>query len=62
MREESLKVELEWKFLQRIAEFYEFPSAVFLGNAKMFKHKTRSQVLRNKAELFDKIKELVDYM
>jgi len=56
----QLKVELEWSFLQRIAEYYEFPSAVFLGNKKVFRTKTRSQALKKKAQLFDKIKELVE--
>ena len=55
-----LKVELEWKLLERIAEYYQFPSAVFLGNKKMFRHKTRNQALTKKAQLFDKIKELVE--
>mgnify|MGYP001564198017 FL=1 len=41
-----LKVTLAWKFLERIAEYYEFPSAVFLGNRKMFKEKTRKESLR----------------
>ena len=53
------KVEIELKLLNRIAEYYEFPLAVFLGNLKIFKHKTRNQALRRKADLFDKIKELI---
>lgn len=58
--DKPLKVEIEWSYLQRIAEYYQFPSAVFLGNKKIFGHKTRSQALTKKAQLFDKIKELVE--
>jgi len=56
----KLKVEIEWKLLERIAEFYEFPSAVFLGNMKIFpKCKTRNKLFKKKAELYDKIKDLI---
>ena len=59
----KLKVEIEWKLLKRIASYYQFPSAVFLGNMDMFKEKpkTRSQALRKKAELYDKIKDLMEF-
>ena len=50
------KVEIEVRLLNRIAEYYEFPFAVFLGNLKIFKHKTRNQALRKKADLFDKLR------
>ena len=56
----KLKVEIEWKLLQRIAEYYQFPSAVFLGDKKMFRHKTRNKALSKKAELYDKIKAIID--
>ena len=57
----KLKVEIELKLLERIAEYYQFPSAVFLGNLDMLKkHKTRDNVLKRKAELFDKIKAIID--
>jgi len=57
----KLKVEIEWKLLARIAEYYQFPSAVFLGNLDRFKgHKTRNKALRRKGELFDKIKAIID--
>lgn len=57
----KLKIEIEWKLLERIAEYYEFPSAVFLGNVKVFpKAKTRNESWRKKAELFDKIRELCE--
>ena len=42
----KIKVEVEWKLLQRIAEYYQFPSAVFLGSNDMFKHQPKT---RNKA-------------
>jgi len=55
------KVEIEWKLLERIAEFYEFPTAVFLGNLKIFpKSKTRNESFRKKAQLYDKIKEIIE--
>ena len=61
MTKNKLKVEIEWKLLERIAEFYEFPSAVFLGNMKIFpKCKTRRESFRKKAQLYDKIKEVID--
>jgi len=60
MAEKGFKINVEWKLLERIAQFYKFPSAVFLGNMKMFKYKTRNQALRRKAELYDKIKEIID--
>lgn len=60
MVEKKFKVEIEWKLLERIAEYYEFPVAVFLGNNKMFKDKTRSKALRREAELYNKIKEIVE--
>lgn len=57
----KLKVEIEWKLLERIAKYYEFPVAVFLGNMKAFpKGKTRNEVLKKKAELYDKIKEIIN--
>lgn len=56
----ELEVTLKWKFLERIAEFYEFPSAVFLGNEKMFNTKTRYEGLLNRANAFDKIQEIVE--
>lgn len=44
----GLKVELEWKFLERIAEFYNFPTVVFLSNLNNFKPlpKTREVYLK----------------
>lgn len=55
-----LNIEIEWKFLERIAEYYQFPSAVFLGDSHMFKYKTRDDALKKKAEFFDKVKELFE--
>ena len=53
----NFKVEIDWKLLKRIAEFYEFPVAVFLGNKKMFKGKTRGDYFRKKLE---RIKKIID--
>ena len=53
----NFKVEIDWKLLERIAEFYEFPVVVFLGNKKMFKSKTRENYFRKKLE---KIKKIID--
>jgi hypothetical protein len=40
------KITLEWEHLERIAEYYEFPSAVFFTNPKDFpKNKTRNEAL-----------------
>lgn len=50
MKKKPLSIHIDWKFLERIAEYYEFPVAVFLGNKKLFKHKTRSQ---SKIKLID---------
>lgn len=60
---EKLKVEIEWELLERIAAYYEFPVAVFLGDIRMFrnktKNKTRNKVLVKKAELLDKILNII---
>jgi len=53
-------VEIEIDLLRRIAEYYEFPLAVFFSDKSIFKHKTRSETLRKKAEAFDKIAEIVE--
>jgi len=51
-------VEISLKKLKRIAEYYEFPVAVFFG-VDLPKNTTRCKELRKKAEAFDKIKEIV---
>lgn len=63
MIKKPLKIEIEWEYLQRIAEFYKFPSAVFLVDKKNFpksKAITRDKSLIKKADLYEKIKELVE--
>ena len=61
MNSKDLEVKIKWKLLERIAEYYEFPVAVFLHDIKNFpKQATRNGELKRKAELFDKIKELVE--
>lgn len=56
------KIEIEWKYLEKIAEFYEFPVAVFLGHEKIFPPSklTRNQILFEKAEMFERIKDIMD--
>jgi hypothetical protein len=56
-----LKVMMELPFLERIAEFYGFPFAVFFSDINnLSKFKTRNDAFRNKIEAFDKIKEIID--
>jgi hypothetical protein len=50
------------KLLERIAEYYEFPLAVFFGNERCFPEKTRNEAWRKKAEKYDKIKDIVEDM
>ena len=58
----KLEVKIKWEYLQRIAEYYKFPSAVFLCNMKMLPKstETRDEGLRKKAELYDRIKEIIE--
>ncbi len=51
------KIEISLKKLKRIAEYYEFPLAVFF--LEDLPEQTRDQEIRKKAEAFDKIKEIV---
>ena len=47
--------------LERIAEYYEFPFAVFLGSEKMFKAKTRAKsILKKNREFEIRLIELID--
>jgi len=54
-----LKVTIEWKLLERIAEYYEFPSTVFVGNVEVFEHKTRNEAIFKMAKKYEKIRDLV---
>ena len=56
----SEKVEIKIKLLERIAEFYRFPMAVFFMQIKDFRPKTRQEVFNKKTKYFDKIKEIVE--
>ena len=58
----KVKVSIEWTYLCRIAEYYEFPSAVFLGNMKVFddKPKTRITALLKKVRAFGEIADIVN--
>ena len=62
MSKKPLRVTIEWQLLERIAEFYEFPCAIFLGNMDCFKDlpKTREESLIKNSHKFDKIKEIVE--
>ncbi len=54
-------IELDTEYLERIAEYYEFPYLVFFGgDKKIFTGKTRVETLSKKADLYDKIKEIVE--
>ncbi|MBM4137821.1 MAG: hypothetical protein FJ241_13490 [Nitrospira sp.] len=59
---EDFKVSIEWRLLQRIAEYYQFPSAVFLMPFKNFpKEKTREDgVLNNANEFREKLNALFE--
>ena len=61
MKKKQLKVTIEWKLLERIAEYYGFPVTVFLHSLMNFpKQKTRDAEIREKAEKYDRIKDVVD--
>jgi hypothetical protein len=48
------------KLLERIADYYEFPLAVFFGNEKCFKTRTRNELLIKKAQWFDEIWDITE--
>lgn len=55
------KVEIDLKLLERIAEYYEFPLAVFFGNEKCFTTKRRGDFLIVRAKEFqEKLNALVE--
>ena len=56
------KVELEFSFLQRIAEYYDFPVAIFFLQPKDFPTPkvTRDYRVMAKAKAFDQIKEITE--
>ena len=57
----KLTVNISYEKLHDIAEYYEFPVAVFLTPDNFFKkEETRRKNLLRKAEAFDKIKEIVE--
>lgn len=62
LRKKDFKIEIKWSVLQRIAEYYQFPVAVFLGDGilQRMKEKTRQESLVKKARDFgNEIKDLV---
>ena len=52
-------IKIEWELLERIADYYQFPVAIFLTDIKVFKNKTRNEALQQKAELYDKIEAII---
>ena len=54
------KVEIKIKKLEEIAEYYEFPVAVFFTPHGNLKGKTRCGELFEKAEAFNKIREILE--
>ena len=57
----ELIIEIEMKHLDRIANFYEFPVAVFFGNAKLFGTKTTlRESLQKDHEMIEKIREIIN--
>lgn len=61
--DKQFKCEFDWNFLQRVADYYEFPVAVFFSPEKAFPEKqTRIGNLGKKAECLDKIKEIIEEM
>ena len=54
-KNKDIEVKIKIKLLEKIAKFYQFPVAVFLGTAKMFKVKTREEYYKKKLEKIRKI-------
>jgi len=54
------KVEIEIKKLQEVADYYEFPLAVFFTPLGSLKGKNRHEEIFKRAEAFEKIKEIVE--
>ena len=54
----DFNVKVKWKLLESIADFYQFPVAVFLGKTKP-KGK-RIDHLTAKADKFDRIREICE--
>lgn len=61
MAKKKFKVEVEWKLLEDIARYYEFPSAVFLG--KEMPQGTRNDFcLRRIVKIQKEIKEFAKHI
>lgn len=60
-KKKPLKVELDFEFLKIIANYYDFPVAVFLAgkNAFSYKPKTRKDYYEKIAEKYERIKDIV---
>ena len=60
MLKKDIEVKIKLKLLERIAEYYEFPLAVFLlPDDKIFKEKTRNLAWKKKADKYDRIIEII---
>lgn len=60
-KEKILTIKIRYELLERIAEFYKFPTVVFFSDLKHFpKGETRNERWRKKAEKFDKIREIME--
>ena len=59
---ESLILKIDFEFLKNIAEYYEFPVAVFLAGKEVFppKAKTRSDYYRKAALKYERIKDIIE--
>lgn len=57
----KIKLEIDLDRLEKIANYYGFPLAMFWAPKKIFKKgKTREQVLLRISEAFDKIRDIVE--
>ena len=62
-KKKDVKIEVKWSVLERIAQYYQFPVAVFLGDGilQRIKEKTRQEAFIKKAKEFEReVRELVE--
>lgn len=55
----DFKVEISWKHLESIARYYEFPSAVFLGDGIKLKGTRKDSLNRKLIKVRNEINEIV---
>jgi methylglyoxal synthase len=60
--EKDFDITVKWSLLQRVAEYYQFPVAVFLGSAEMLpKERTREESFAKRYKEFaEKVKLLTE--